>query len=304
MNSKYDVLIIGGGPAGMTSAMTLARGRRQVLICDDDRPRNAPAKLMQNFPSRDGTPPAEFLRIVRKDLEKYETLQSVKDSVLQVERTYSGFKARLKSGADVESRKLILAVGVKDELPNISGITELWGKSVFHCPYCHGYEHKDEPLGLLVTEEKVYHAIPLILGISKNLVIFTDRKFNLTDEQKDLIKKNNIPLFDEKIISLKHNGEKLTGIELEDGSVIPRSVLFLRPAMRPKSDIGEKLGCQLNEFGLYQVDSTGRSTEKGIFVAGDLNDIRQSVVIASASGAMTAIAVNLELLTEDFHNTH
>lgn len=304
MNSKYDVLIVGGGPAGMTSAMTLARGRRQVLICDDDRPRNAPAKLMQNFPSRDGIPPNEFLKIVRKDLEKYETLRSVKDSVLSVERTYSGFKARLKSGADVESRKLIIAVGVKDELPDISGISELWGKSVFHCPYCHGYEHKDEPVGLLVNEEKLYHAIPLIMGISKNLVIFTDRKFNLTNEQKDLIKKNNIPLFDEKIISLKHNGEKLTGVELEDGSVIPRSVLFLRPVMRPKSDIGEKLGCQLNEFGLYQVDSTGRSTEKGIFVAGDLNDIRQSVVIASASGATTAIAVNLELLTEDFHNTH
>lgn len=301
MNSIYDVFIVGGGPGGMMSAMTLARGRRQIFLCDDERPRNAPAKRMQNFPSRDGTPPFEFLRLVRSDLEKYDTIHMAKDSVLEIKRTDFGFKALLKSGPEIHSRKIILATGVKDELPPIPGIADLWGKSVFHCPYCHGFEHKDEPVGLLVSDEKLYHAIPLILGISKDLILFTDGKYQFSSEQINMIKKNNIVYFEESIASLKRNGDQLTGVELQDGSVIPRKVLFLRPAMRPKSDLGQKLGCQLNEFGLYEVDSTGRSTEKDVFVAGDLNDIRQSVLIASAFGATTAIAVNLELLTEDFH---
>lgn len=301
MNSIYDVFIVGGGPGGMMSAMTLARGRRQIFLCDDEQPRNAPARQMQNFPSRDGIPPLEFLRLFRSDLEKYDTIHRTKDSVLEIKRAGAGFKSYLKSGAEVHSRKIILATGVKDELPAIPGIADLWGKSVFHCPYCHGFEHRDEAIGLLVNEEKLYYAIPLILGISKDLILFTDGKYKFTKEQIQLIRKNNIMYFEEKIVSLKRSGDQLTGVELEDGSVIPRKVLFLRPVMRPKSDLGQKLGCQLNEFGLYEVDSTGRSTEKDIFVAGDLNDIRQSVLIAAAFGAKTAIAVNLELLTEDFH---
>jgi len=297
----YDVLIIGGGPAGMASALTLSRGRRRVLLCDDDRPRNAPAKKMQNFPSREGTPPLEFLKMVRSDLEKYPTLQLVKDTVTSAVRTPQGFSAQLKSGRQVEARKLIIAAGVKDELPTIPGVAQLWGKSVVHCTYCHGFEHKDEALGLLIDNDKLFLALPLVLGISKDVILFTDGQYKFTADQMALIKKNKIPFFEEKILSFKHNEDKLTGIELADGSVIPRNVFFMKPPMRPKSDVGEQLGCRINEMGLYQVDPTGRSTEEGIFVAGDLNDMRQSVLIASASGSLAAIAVNLELLTEDFN---
>lgn len=301
MNFIYDVLIVGGGPGGMTSALTLGRGRRHVLLCDDDRPRNAPAKLMQNFPSRDGIAPAEYSKLVRKDLEKYPTVRLVKENVTSVKKSDEGFLAVLKSGTQVRSRKLIIAVGVKDELPPIPGIANLWGKSIFHCPYCHGFEHQDQPLGLLVNEEKIFQAIPLLLGISRDLILFTNAEMPLSAAQKDLLKKNQVTCFEEKIISFKAvDGHQLSAVELADGSVIPRSAFFLRPPMRPKSDIGEQLGCRITDLGLYEVDATGRSTEKGVFVAGDLNDIRQSVLIASASGATTAIAVNLELLTEDF----
>ena len=298
--NNIDVFILGGGPAGLSAALTLGRGGRSVIVCDDARPRNKPAAHMNNYPSHDGLPPSEFRELVKKDLKKYKTVKLIQESAKDIKRVGEIFSIELADGTMINARKILLAHGVSDGLPDKPGFKELWGKGVFHCPYCHGFEHKGEKLGLVMNGTVAIHMTPILLGLTSDLMIFTDGPHDFTDENIEVLKRNNVIVHERKIKALIHEGEKLKAIEFEDHKHIERDGLFYKPDLTMKSDLGIKLGCKLNSMGFYEIDNMNRTTEKGVYAAGDIGDMRHSVLMASASGQFSGAALNHEILNEDF----
>lgn len=270
MKHIYDVVIIGGGPAGLTAALTLGRGGRTVLVLDEGNGRNAPAAHMQNFPSRDGTPPDEFKAQIRNDLKKYEEVKIEKTKVFALEKIEDGFQIN----GILIAKKIILAHGVRDILLPIPGMKELWGKSIFHCPYCHGYEYKNKRLGLLADEKVASHMVPLLRGLSDDV-----RLFELGS-----------------IESFVHDGTKLKAVKLKNGDIIERDALLFKPAQEFTTDLGVKLGCEKTEFGFYKVDDNGMTTVPGVYAAGDITEMRQGVLFACAAGMKAATMANFEIM--------
>lgn len=270
MNKSVDVVIIGGGPAGLSAALTLARGRRTVLVIDEGKGRNAPAAHMMNFPSRDGTPPEEFKAQIRRDLADYKEVEIISNKVSSLEKVDSGF---LVNGS-IHAKKIILAHGVKDILLPIPGMKELWGKSIFHCPYCHGYEFRDQRIGLLADEKIAEHMFPLLKGLSSDVIHFPP----------------------DSIESFLHEGTKMTGVKLKTGEIVKRDCLLFKPGQEFTTDLGVKLGCEKNEMGFYKVDDMGETTVSGVYAAGDIVEMRQAVLMACASGMKAAASVNFAIL--------
>lgn len=282
MNTQADVIIIGGGPAGLTAALSLGRAGRTVLIFDDNKGRNAPAPHMNNFPSRDGTPPGEFRELVKKDLSKYKEVFFSTSRVETITKQNDGF---LVNG--IKAKKIILAHGLKDVLPPIPGMKELWGKSIFFCPYCHGHEFKGKKIGIYANEQIALHMIPLLLGLSHDVVLFT----NGEEVTNPLLRQ--IPVYQEKILSVSAEG-----IELE-GKFVERDCLLHKPPVVMTTTIGADLGCEIVN-GLYKVGDDGMTTVEGVYAAGDNMDGRASVMFACTSGMKAAVAVNFAILNERF----
>lgn len=293
MKLEYDVAIIGGGPAGLSAALTLARGGRSVFIMDEGKARNAPAAHMMNFPTHDGTPPFEFRRLIREDLQKYPKVVFESGRVHSLERIETGFKIN----HSIKVKKVLMAHGVIDLMPDIQGAKELWGKSIFHCPYCHGYEHRNEPLGIIADPEILQHMAPLVKGLTHDLIIFTDGK---PMGEKEAFEKNGIKIYEQKINHLIHKDEELRYVILESGEAIERKYLFMKPSQKLSTDLGVSIGCELNEFNLYKVDEMGMTTQEGIYAAGDIATLRQSALIACAMGSMTAAGINFSILQQEF----
>lgn len=297
----YEVLIIGGGPAGISAAMTLGRISRSALIVDSRRPRNAPSSHLNNFPTRDGIHPQEWLRLARKDLEKYQTIKSLEGEVLSVLQTADSFSATLSTGLSVLVKKVILAYGIKDKMPSIPGFKELWGKSIFHCPFCHGFEIRGSKIGFIISSELAFHSLAMIHSLASDLIVFTNGKVKLSGDQKSELRKKNITLVEAKISRFHFDGEALKSVELETGQKIQRQHLFYNPEMPfdLKSDVGSSLGCKKNQFGLYEVNEMGATSVPGVFAAGDNMSMAQSVLLASASGVKSGMATIAQLLTEE-----
>lgn len=284
MKNNYEVAIIGGGPAGLSGALTLARGNRTVLVFDDGQPRNAPADHMMNFPSRDGMPPGEFRRLIKEDLKKYPKVEFVQERVTSAVRNENGFLLNGK----IQVAKILLAHGVKDIFPDIPGMKALFGKSIFHCPYCHGYEHVNEPMGMIGGKEYADHMSVLLSGLSNDLVLFTNGA--------EAGEYPGIKVYTSQIESFIHEGEKLKGVKLVSGEIIERSYLFYRPDQKLSCDIGIQLGCELTEMGHYKVNEFGFTTVPGVWAAGDDMTGMQSVVIACAAGSKAGAMINFEIL--------
>lgn len=295
MKEKFDVVIIGGGPGGLSAALTLARGGRSVLVFDNSDPRNAPADHMQNFPSRDGTPPMEFRRQVEIELERYG-VQIARYKVETLEKEDKGFKLIAK-GKTYSAKKIVLAHGVKDILPNISGMKEVWGKSLFLCPYCHGYEQRNKPIGMMGPEAYAHHMAPLLLGHSRDLIWFTQGE---VIQDKGHWEKNGVRIYESPVRKLHHEGTHLKSIELESNEIIHREILFSKFAQKQSTDIGIKLGCELNEQGYYVVNENYKTTVDGVYAVGDSVQMRQSVLLATATGQIAGATLNYEILSQEF----
>lgn len=297
---EYEVLIIGGGPAGLTAAMTLGRMSRSVLLCDDNRPRNFPSTHVNNFPSDDGIHPADWRRKTRKNLEKYKTVETADASVLSVVKNTSGFTAQLSSGETVFAKKLILAYGVVDTLPPIPGFKELWGKSIFHCPYCHGYEARDLKLGFFSSHPMAFHMVPMLHDLALHLTLFTNGKSPYTSEQVAILKQKKIDLVESKVSKLDYEQTSIKSVVLEDGKSVELQGLFFFPnePFRLKSQIGELLGCERTEFGFYKVNERNQTTVSGVYACGDNMSMAHSVLLAAASGVTAGANVVYELLSE------
>lgn len=298
----YDVIIVGGGPAGLSAALTLGRARRRVLLAAAGPARNAPAEAAHNIFTRDGTPPAELLRIGREQLRPYQvTLRE--EWVNDAERISSGFQLTFDGGERFKSRGVVLATGVRDLLPEIPGMAELWGRSVFHCPYCHGWEVAGRPLGLYVAgldAARTMHLCRLVRGWSDDVVVFTDGRPDLSADDRRAVERKGMTIRDERVERLLDDAGELSAVVLAGGEEIPRAAMLISPDQELRSDLPRRLGCSLTADGRVEAGVGGKTGILGVFVAGDIGPGMQSVVSAMASGMLAGAMLNLELLEQEF----
>ena len=290
----YDVVVAGGGAAGLSAALVLLRARRTVAVVDAGVPRNAPAAHMHGFLSRDGMPPRDLLATGRAEVAGYGG-HLLDDTVVGVE---PGFHVRLAGGSPLRARRILVATGLRDELPDLPGVRERWGRDLLHCPYCHGYEVRDQPLGVLGgAPEAVQHAL-LVRQWSPEVTLFPHTGA-VGPEQRQLLTARGIGIVEGTVARLVVVDDRLHGIELADGRVVARSAVFVRPRFVPNADLLTGLGCAMDANGWVVHDPAGRTTVAGVWVAGNAADPRAQVVTAAGQGSAAAIALNADLVDED-----
>ena len=291
----YDVVVVGGGAAGLSAALVLGRARRRVAVVDGGEPRNAPAAHMQGFLSRDGMPPAELLAAGRAEVTGYG-VELIRDRVTAID---SGFVVRLAGGRLLHARRLLIATGVTDELPDLPGVRERWGRDLLHCPYCHGWEVRDQPLGVLGTlPGSVQHAL-LVRQWSDDVVFFV-HTYDPTSAELAQLEARSVQIVRGEVTRLVVDADRLIGVALEDGRVIERTAVFVRPGNVPHADgLLNALGCDVNEAGFAIVDTTGRTSALGVWAAGNVVDPRAQVITAAGAGSAAAIAINADLVQDD-----
>ena len=289
----YAVVVVGGGAVGLSAALVLARARRTVAVVDAGGPRNAPAAHMHGFLSRDGLPPHDLVAAGRAEVAGYGG-SLIDDTVVDVA---PGFHVRLAGGSSLHARRILVATGLRDELPDIPGVRERWGRDLLHCPYCHGYEVRDQPLGVLGgSPEVVQHAL-LERQWSPDIVLFPHTD-TVGPAQRELLTARDIRVVEGAVARLVVGNDQLQGVEL-GGTVIPRAAVFVRPRFVPNADLLTGLGCAVDEHGWVVHDPVGRTSVAGVWVAGNAADPRAEVISAAGQGSAAAIALNADLVDED-----
>ncbi|NJP89432.1 NAD(P)/FAD-dependent oxidoreductase [Nonomuraea sp. FMUSA5-5] len=299
---SYDVVIVGAGAAGLNAALLLGRARRKVAVIDAAEPRNAPAGHMHGFLSRDGLPPAELLELGRAEITRYG-VRLIADRAENISHQSAedggpAFTVRLAGGQVLGARRILVATGLRDELPDLPGARERWGKDVLHCPYCHGYEVRDQPLAVLGTHPGAVHQALLLRQWSDD-VLFVRHTLDLTPEDRDRLECHGLRVIDGTIDRLAVEDGRLRGIELTDGRALPRAAAFLVPRMVPQDELLTGLGCAKDDGGWVVTDRTGRTSVPGVWAAGNVIDPRAQVVTAAGMGSAAAFAINGDLTEED-----
>jgi thioredoxin reductase len=294
------VIIVGAGPAGLNAALMLGRCRRSVLVCDNGRPRNAASHALHGYLTRDGIHPSEFRAIGRRELERYDTLH-LKDIAATDAVCEAGgrFKVTLADGSIVRSRKLLVATGVCDNLPEIDGIDEMYGRSVFHCPYCDGWEVRDQPIGIYGREHRGVGLALELTAWSRDLVLCTDGPGGIGDEERSRLERNGIGLREERMIALEGTDGMLERIRFDSGEPLARRALFFSSGQFQRSELAIRLGCEFNDKGTVRTGKYESTHLPGLYVAGDASRAVQWVIVAAAEGAEAAFAINTDLTRED-----
>jgi thioredoxin reductase len=299
-SETYEVIVIGGGAAGLSAALVLGRARRRTLVIDAGEPRNAPAAHMQGYLTRDGMPPAEFLAIGREEIARYG-VELVADRAVDVT---ADFTVTLASGRTVRARRLVIATGLKDELPPVPGVAERFGRDVLHCPYCHGWEVRDQAFGVLATTPLSVHQALMVSQWSKDVTLFLHEvaESDLSDDDVRRLAAANVKVVPGEVAELVVTEDRLTAVRLKDGETFAREIVFTAPRAVPRTDLLARLGAQLNEtpFGSYPVvDPTGQTTVPGVWAAGNAMGFGEQVINAAAGGYRAAATINGELLMAD-----
>lgn len=298
--SIYDVVIVGAGPAGLNAALILGRCRRSVLVCDNGRPRNAASRALHGYLTRDGMDPREFRSIGREELRPYETVELRDVAATDAQCEPSGqFRVTLADGAVVRSRKLLVATGVCDNVPDVPGIQELYGRSVFHCPYCDGWEVRDQPLAIY---GRAHRGVGLALELtawSRDLVLCTDGPAEIGDDDRARLARNGIAIREDRVSALEGRNGILERILFTAGAPLPRRALFFTAGQFQRSELAIRLGCEFNDKGTVRTGKYESTHLPGLYVAGDASRAVQWVIVAAAEGAEAAFAINTDLIQED-----
>jgi thioredoxin reductase len=296
----YDVVIVGGSAAGLSAALVLGRSRRSVLVCDTHQPRNGVSSTSHSVYTRDGTPTAELVAIGRAQLLPYAVaFRSVGATLVQA-ADQRAFLTTLADGKQVRSRRVLLATGVRDILPALAGIEPFWGTSVVHCPYCHGWEVRDQPIALLSAHASAVNFSQLLQQWSRDLVLCTNGFGKLTAAERDQMLSLDIQIYEQPIRRLEGRQAQLDSIQFVDGTRIERKTLFIHTDHEPQSRLAHDLGCKTGEGGIVIVDEHGQTSVAGIYAAGDIMRQNQQIIFAAADGARAAMAINQSLVDEDF----
>jgi thioredoxin reductase len=295
----YDCIVVGAGPAGLSGALLLGRCRRTVLVCHAGEPRNARSASLHNYLTRDRIDPAEFLRLAREEIQRYPTVEFHRTEIVDARRTSGGFTVTAAGGLQLSARKLLLATGVADELPEIEGLQDLYGKSVHHCPYCDGWEWRDQPIAIYGRAEQGSDLALALTVWSDDLVLCSDGPSGLSEEQEEGLSRAGIGVREDHVVRLEGTDGMLERIVFEDLEPLPRRALFVCSGQHQRSSLAAKLGCRFNAKGTVETGTCEATNVPGLYVAGDSSKEAQFVIVAAAEGTEAGMAINKALLRED-----
>lgn len=296
----FEVLIIGGSYAGLSAAMALGRSLRQVLIIDSQLPCNRQTPHSHNFLTHDGAVPGDIHQQALAQVLAYPTVQWQQGLAVSGAKTEEGFTITTETGATFQAPKLIFATGIKDLMPDIPGFAECWGISVIHCPYCHGYEFRNQPTGIIANGERAFHLASLVNNLTEELTVLTNGQANFTEEQVIKLYEHGITIVGTPIAEVIHSKGQLTQLVLANGERLPFQAVYADIPFVQHSDIPVSLGCALTEPGYLKVDDFQKTSVPGIFACGDNASLMRSIANAVATGNIAGAMANMELTFERF----
>jgi thioredoxin reductase len=290
----FDVVVIGGGPAGLSAALVLGRCRRRILVCDAGRPRNADALQIHGYLSRDGCAPLELLRIGREELRPYGVeLRQV--TVTDVVVAGEGFDVHLETGERVATRKVLIAAGVRDHLPEIDGLAECYGISVHHCPYCDGWEERDRAIAVLGHGQGGAGLALSLKTWTDRVVVCSNGRARMTPKQRAQLAEHAIPINEQRIARVEHENGHVRRLAMRDGTQVPCETIFFSSGQSLQCNFPSKLGCEFTRKGTVKTDHLGQTRVPGVYVVGDASRDVQFVIVAAAEGAKAGVAINKAL---------
>jgi len=293
-----DVAIIGGGPAGLNAALVFGRARKTAAVIDADRPRNAVTREVHGFLTRDGIRPGEFRRIAKEEIGAYPSVSFVADTAVAIKGTDGRFEIETEQGQTYASKKILFAVGMKDRPVAVPGLAEVYGKSAFVCPFCDGWELRDQPLVIINKGATLMHFAPLISGWTNRISVCTNGPHELTDAEREELRRNRVPLYDSPIRHIVSTDGIVREVILEDGTTVPCRGIFFKPDLVLGSDLPQSLGCEMTEWGAIVVDEFGKTSVPGVYSAGDAASRMHQAIAAASMGALTAAVITGELNAE------
>jgi thioredoxin reductase len=296
--ADYDVVVIGGGAAGLSAALVLSRARRRVLVVDAGSPRNAPAAHLHGFVSRDGMVPGDLLAAGRAEAQGYGAHVLAGTVEHLVRNAPHGFTVLLGDGGRVSARRLLVTTGLRDELPDVPGLTERWGRDVLHCPYCHGFEVRDQQLGVLWNGPETVRYAQLVRQWSHDVVLFAPSGALTYADRCELVARA-IGIVEGPLTRIVVTDDRLRGVELDDGRTVPRDAVFVPPTFVANNALLGNLGCAISEQGWVVTAPNGATSVRGVWVAGNVANPRAQVITAAGEGSAAAIAINADLVDED-----
>ncbi len=292
----WDVIIVGGGPAGCSAAVVLARSKRRVLIIDEGKQRNLRSQGMHGYLTRNGILPTDYLSQAYKELDEYSVTHVSAKAVKAKALADKGFEVIDNTRKKHLCKRLLIATGVTDNIPDIPGMAELWGRSVFHCPYCDGWECKDGTIGLYAKKHNGYGMAMALRQLCDNVILFTDGSYHINPLQRQQLQVCNIKVVSTRIKELVQKQRKLTAVELTDGKVINCDAMFVQHGHKVNDDLLRQLGCNCTKKGAAVVNRRQETNIPGVYVAGDASYDIHFVVVAAAEGAKAAVAINNDML--------
>jgi thioredoxin reductase len=296
----FDVIIVGGSYSGLAAAMALGRALKQVLIIDSGKPCNAQTPHSHNFLTQDGKAPAEIALLAKQQVQKYDTVKFFEGIAIRGNKTATGFEIQAASGELFYASQLIFATGIRDMLPGVAGMAECWGISVLHCPFCHGYEVKNEKTGIISNGAHGYELVSLISNWTDALTLFTNGPSILTAEQTAKLGDHHIKIIEKEIDQLEHTKGYLQQVIFKDGSKAHVKVAYVSSPFRQVCQLPESLGCELTEEGYIHVDAFQRTTTPGVFACGDNTTKIRTVANAVATGTTAGMTLSKQLITQEF----
>jgi thioredoxin reductase len=290
----FDVIIVGGGPAGLSAALVLGRCRRRVLLCDAAQPRNGKSAGLHGYLTRDGTPPLEFLRLGREDVKSYG-IEPCHATVTELASRGDGFEATLDSGRKIQARTALLATGVRDHVPDIPGIDACYGVTVHHCPYCDGWEERDKMIAVIGRGTNGAGLALSMKTWTPRVVLCTNGASRIRASDRLKLAGENIAVHVAPIARVEHEQQQVRAIVFAGGATVPCDAIFFSAGQSPQCDLAVRLGCEINRQGVVKTGSLGQTCVPGLYVVGDASHDVQFVIVAAAEGAKAAVAINKAL---------